>query len=80
MKKIFSLDRFEGEYAIAVCDDGEVIEIKREAVSFLAERDVFSASVENGELWDILPLPEEKERRLASARRELDKFKKKSNS
>ncbi len=80
MEKIFSVDRFEGEYAIVVCDDGGVLEIKREIISGLAERDVFSAIEKNGELCEIVPLPEERERRLLSAKRRLDRFKNKSNS
>ena len=80
MRKIFSVDRFEGEYAIVICDDGEVLEVKREVISPLAERDVFSAIQKNGELKEILPLPDERDRRLASARSRLDKFKKKANS
>ena len=80
MKKIFSVDRFEGGYAIVVCDDGEVLEVKREVIYPLAQRDVFSAVVEKGELFDISPMPEERDRRLMEARTRLDKFKKKSNS
>ncbi len=80
MKRIFSVDRFEGEYAVLISDDGMTLEIKKEVISSLAERDIFSANEENGELTDIIPLPEERDRRLASARARLDRFKKKSNS
>lgn len=80
MKKIFSVDRFEGDYAVVVCDDGSVLEIKKEILSELSERDVFSACVENGELSDITLLVEERERRISEARQRLDRFKKKSKS
>ena len=80
MKKIFSLDRFEGEYAVVVCDDGHTLEIERELFSGLVERDVFSAIESDGELSDITPMPEERDRRIAAARRRLDRFKSQSNS
>ena len=80
MKKIFSVDRFEGEYAIVVCDDGGVLEIKREVISGLSERDVFSSDVVDGELLNIVPMPEEREKRILEARRRLDRFKSRSNS
>ena len=80
MRKIFSIDRFEGEYAIVVCDDGTTLEIKKEVISNLAQRDIFSAEVVNGELLDIVPMPQEREKRIADARRRLDRFKSKSNS
>lgn len=80
MKKIFSIDRFEGEYAIVVCDDGTVLEIKRETLRGLCERDVFSAMDNDGELCDITPMPQERDRRLESMRARLDKFKRGSNS
>ncbi len=80
MKKIYSIDRFEGEYAVICDDDGNAFEIKREQISAFSERDVFSAEMKNGSLFDITPLPEERERRLEAARRRLDRFKKGSNS
>ena len=80
MKKIFSVDRFEGEYVIVVCDDGGVLEIKKEVIWGLSERDVFSADVVDGELFDIVHMPEEREKRIAEARRRLDRFKSRSNS
>ena len=78
MRKIYSVDRFEGDFAVAVCDDGTTLEIKREALGTLLERDVFSAMEECGELSDIIPMPEEREKRLAAAMEKLKRFK--SNS
>ncbi len=80
MKKIFSVDRFEGEYAVVICDDGGVLEINKSVVSGLAEGDIFSACEEDGELSEIIPLPEETEKRRAQARRRLDRFKARSKS
>ena len=78
MRKIYSVDRFEGDFAVVVCDDGTTLEIKREALGTLLERDVFSAIEECGELSDIIPMPEEREKRLAAAMEKLKRFK--SNS
>lgn len=78
--KIFSVDRFEGELAVVLCDDGEVLEIEKSVIAGLSERDVFSAEVCNGKLLSVTPMPEERDRRLAAARRRLDRFKSRSNS
>ena len=75
MRKIFSVDRFEGEYAVIECDDGGVFNVKRSVIESLSERDVFSAIYENGELSDITLLEEERERRLDEAKKRLQRFK-----
>ena len=80
MKLVYSIDRFEGDIAVVVCDDGRVLEINVEKLGDLRERDVFSADEVDGKLYDIIPLPEERERRLAAARERLNRFKAKSNS
>ena len=80
MKLVYSIDRFEGDFAVVVCDDGRVLEINVEKLGDLRERDVFSADEVDGKLYDIIPLPEERERRLAAARERLNRFKAKSNS
>ena len=80
MKLVYSIDRFEGDFAVVVCDDGRVLEINVEKLGDLRERDVFSADEVDGKLYDIIPLPEERERRLAAARERLNIFKAKSNS
>ncbi len=70
-KKIFSFDRVEGELAVCVSDDDEQVEVPVAELSGLSVRDVFSASVKDGHLVDITPMPEERDRRLQSNRSRL---------
>lgn len=80
MKKTFSVDRFEGQYAVVVGDDGEVISIERKKIPELSEGDVFSASFDGAVLSNITLMEGEKERRLMAANSRLAKFKSRSNS
>ncbi len=80
MKKIFSVDRFVGEYAVLVCDDGEVLTVKKEIISSFSEGDVFSAEWDGEKLSEIALLEGEKERRLEAAKSRLARFKSRSNS
>ena len=70
-KKIFSLDRIEGEWAVCVSDNDDVINMPVSSLGSLAPRDIFSAKIEGGVLVDITPMPEERDRRLASNRARL---------
>ncbi len=70
-RKIFSIDRLEGELAICISDDDEQIIVPQKSLEGLAVRDVFSAEMENGTLVGIMPMPEERDRRLASNRSRL---------
>lgn len=70
-KKIFSVDRFEGDIAVCVSDDDYVINVPVTSLGGLAPRDVFSAKVDGGGLADITPMPEERDRRLARNRARL---------
>lgn len=63
-KKIYSLDRFEGDLAVCISDDDNVVRVNRETLG-LAENDVFSAIYDGVGLSDIIPMPEERDRRLA---------------
>ena len=80
MKKIFSVDRFEGEYAVVVGDDGEALSIERKAIPELSENDVFSAEYNGESLSDVALVKGEKERRLEAAKNRLARFKSGSNS
>ncbi len=71
MKKIFSVDRIEGEMIVCVGDDGEVISIQRGEGAALSECDVFSCRVENGRIYDIEPMPDERRIRAEKNRRRL---------
>ncbi len=72
MKTIFSIDRFEGSIAVCVSDDDLQWEIPREDLGSLAVHDVFSAEItEEGHLANVTPMPEERDRRLASNKARL---------
>ncbi len=70
-KKIFSLDRLEGELAVCVSDDDDEMVVPADTLGELKTRDVFSARIEGEALVDIEPMPEERDRRLALDRARL---------
>ncbi len=70
-KKIFSLDRIEGELAVCISDEDEQVIVPLDMLGGLCERDVFSARIDGELLADILPLPEERDRRIEDTRRRL---------
>ena len=76
--KIFSFDRVEGELAVCVSDDDEQIVVPKNALSGLEVRDVFSARTDGDRLVDIVPMPEERDRRLSENRRRLHALAKRS--
>ena len=67
-KKIFSFDRIEGEWGVCISDDNDVVDMPLNMLSGLAPLDVFSARIENGLLVDIIPMPDERDRRLSENR------------
>ena len=76
MKKVYSIDRFEGDFAVLVCDDETVLSVSK-GIFYdldLREGDVFSARESKGALEDISPMPEERDKRKAEARRRLEKL------
>ena len=77
-KKIFSLDRVEGDIAVCVSDDDEVVKMPLASIGDIKTNDVFSARIENDALVDILPMPEERERRLAQNRARMHALAKRS--
>lgn len=74
MKKIFSIDRFEGDIAVCISDDDIQIDIKKELLPDLEVHDVFSAVLEGEALSDVTPMPEERDRRLRSNRDRLQRL------
>ena len=70
-RKIFSVDRTEGEWLVCISDDDLVINLPRADAPTLEVRDVFSARVDGEKLFDIIPMPEERDRRLAENRARL---------
>ena len=69
--KIFSLDRLEGDLAISISDDDEIVAVPIAALGGLCVRDVFSARVEGDTLSDIVPRPDERDRRIEDSRARL---------
>lgn len=74
MKKIFSIDRAEGELFVCVSDDDETVNVKRELLCGMQVRDVFSAELSDGKLTDVTPMPEERDRRLEANRARLKRL------
>ena len=69
--KIFSLDRVEGELADCISDDDVQIVVPKSTLGALEVRDVFSARADGDRLVDIVPMPEERDRRLNANRSRL---------
>lgn len=74
-KKIFSLDRIEGDKAVCVSDDDAVINIPLSLLSGMAVNDVFSAIMTENTLSEITPMPEERDRRIACNRARINAIK-----
>ena len=74
MRKIFSIDRAEGELFVCISDDDDTVNVKKEQLHGMAVRDVFSAELCDGALSDIIPMPEERDRRLAENRARLKRL------
>ncbi len=70
-KKIFSVDRVEGDIAVCISDDDDVVNLPADTLGGLKPNDIFSARIEGEGLVDITPMPEERDRRLAQYRARL---------
>jgi hypothetical protein len=79
MKKIFSIDRAEGDLFVCISDDDETVNVKKELLGDMQVRDVFSAELLDGRLTEITPMPEERDRRLEANRARLKKLIERSN-
>ena len=64
MRKIFSLDRFEGEFAVCISDDDEKIDVPRALLDGFKQNDIFSAELDGESISDIVAMPEERDRRI----------------
>ena len=64
MKKIFSLDRLEGDIAVCISDDDIKVDVPVSQLGGMKVHDVFSAEFDGDKLTNILPMPEERDRRL----------------
>ena len=71
MKKIFSLDRIEGDFAVCISDDDMQIDVPLENLGGLRVHDIFAAELEGERLSQITPMPEERDRRIKANRERL---------
>ena len=74
MKKIFSVDRIEGDIAVCISDDEDTVNVATSILGGMKATDIFSAEYENGMLTDIVPMPEERDRRLEANRARLKRL------
>ena len=74
MKKIFSIDRLEGRLAVCIADDGECIITPIDSLAGMKARDVFSAETDGETLSDIIPLPDERDKRLREGHEMLQRL------
>ena len=74
MNKIFSVDRIEGNIAVCISDDDEKFEILTSLIGNMSVRDVFSANINGSTLEDIVPLPQERDRRIKSNTERLQRL------
>ena len=80
MKKIFSIDRVEGDLAVCISDDEQQIICPLSSLGGLTARDVFSAELDGDTLSHIVPMPEERDRRLQANRERLLRLARKKNN
>ena len=71
MREIFAIDRFEGDVAVCISDSGEKLEVNVIELMGMRPNDVFSACVDAGMLRDVIPMPEERDRRLAEYKAQM---------
>lgn len=69
--KIFSIDRFEGNIAVCISDDDDVVNVSVASLDGLKPNDIFSARIDGEGLCDVTPMPEERDRRLKEYRERL---------
>ena len=71
MKKIFSVDRIEGDIAVCISDDDVKVEIAVSELVGLTAGDVFLARLDGDMLCDVIAMPEERDRRIERNRKRL---------
>lgn len=71
MKEIFSVDRIEGDIAVCISDSGDVVETAVGSLGGMVANDVFSAEVCGNALCNIVPMPDERDRRIRQNRERL---------
>ncbi len=74
MKKIFSVDRLEGDLAVCISDDGEQLICPLSALDGMKARDIFAAETDGETLTEITPLPDERDHRLKANKERLQRL------
>ena len=74
MRKIFSLDRIEGNIAVCISDDDVTVNVPLDTLGGMKALDVFSAELDGDTLKSIEPMPEERDRRLEANRLRLQRL------
>ena len=71
MKKIFSIDRAEGDLFVCISDDDEKFDLPRAMLEGFHQNDIFSAEIKGESLENIIAMPEERDRRIAKNKERL---------
>ena len=74
MKKIFSIDRIEGDIAVCISDDDDKLDLDKKLLCGMTVNDIFSAEYDGESISDIQPMPEERDRRLKENRERLQRL------
>ena len=80
MRKIFSLDRIEGNIAVCISDDDVTVNVPLDTLGGMKARDVFSAELDGDTLTCVEPMPEERDRRLKANQERLHRLLKRNKS
>ena len=74
MKTVFSVDRIEKNIAVCISDDDIKVDVNLEMLCGMNVNDVFSAEYDGEHISNIVPLPEERDRRLRANSERLKKL------
>ena len=80
MKKIFSIDRIEGDIAVCISDDDIKLDVEKNKLGGMSVNDIFSAEYSDGDISEIVPMPDERDRRLKANRERLERLLKRSKN
>ena len=80
MKKIFSIDRIEGDIAVCISDDDIKLDVEKNKLGGMSVNDIFSAEYSDGDISEIVPMPDERDRRLKANRERLERLFKRSKN
>lgn len=64
MKTVFSVDRIEKNIAVCISDDDIKVDVPLDMLLGMKVNDVFSAEYDGEHISNIVPMPEERDRRI----------------